>query len=432
MSNNPITYHAEWWVPAKANPVNRIFPTLPDGAEQRYTGTLTYDETEGLSLIIYHVPSRFHYSHYDHNTIMWGEDSNGNKFTLFNVDVIRWEKGEFSKIEFSAEIAIKGDHVLSFDDTKYDQCIVKFPFLKKWAFDNRMDQNLEENKVSFSLSDQDRNRTLITSSVSKDVEWKLKYLYDVQWNEYEATIKQDTYLLIKALRDVSISSYLRQVYEFSHFLSIALYCKQNPNEIILINKQNGRKAKLLFSIEKSQDPRGIQLIKYYDLFAKIPAILKRWHKQFERVSPIASYLVRSLEYKNVFDVPDFLIIAQSLDGYHKRFVNKKDGKDIRQYEQQITILLNKFKNIKALKMCNIDPEILKDTRHKYSHLYPDEEPSKAVDVDDLYWLTERCKVLLTCCILNLMGLTNKDINLCFKESPIQNIVDLLPPEIEKQ
>lgn len=430
MSSNRVTYHADWWVPAKVDPTNRIIPTLPEGAEQRYTGSLTYDETEGLSLVIYHVPSRYRYSHYEHNAIMWGEDANGNKFTLFNVDVKRWEKGEFSKIEFGATMALKGEHVLSLSDTRYDQCVVKFPFLKKWAFDNRMGQNLDVNNISFSLCDQDRNRTLITSDVSEDTEWELVYLYDVFWNEYDATIKQDTYLLIKALHDVSVSSYLRQIYEFSHFLSIALFCKQNPNEIILINKQNGRKVKLLYPIEKSQDPRGIQLIKYDELITKIPALLKKWHEQYERVSPIANYLVRSLEYKNVFDAPDFLIIAQALDGYHKRFENKKNGKDVRKYEQQMTILLKKFKDIELLKMCNIDPKILTDTRNKYSHLYPDEEPSKAVAVNDLYWLTEKCKVLLTCCILNMMGLTNEEINLCFKDSPIQNIVDLLPPEIE--
>ena len=128
-------------------------------------------------------------------------------------------------------------------------------------------------------------------------------------------------------------------------------------------------------------------------------------------------------------MPDFLIIAQALDGYHKRFVNKKDGRDIQKYQEQIEVLLNKFKTVKAIKACKIDPIVLKDSRHKYSHLYPDDEKSQAVEGGDLYWLTEKCKILLTCCILNMLGLTNKEINLCCENSPISQIIDSLPLEI---
>lgn len=81
--------------------------------------------------------------------------------------------------------------------------------------------------------------------------------------------------------------------------------------------------------------------------------------------------------------------------------------------------------------CHIDPIVLKDSRDKYSHLYPDEEESKAVEGEDLYWLTEKCKILLTCCILNMLGLTNSEINLCIEGSPIQNIIDSSPFEFEE-
>lgn len=430
MNNSPIIYHAEWWTPAKADPGNSNFMPLPEGTEMRYTGNLIYDKEKGSKLELYIVPSRFRAKFYEHNYVLWGKDANGNLFTLFNVEMKNWRNGEFSKSEFSVGMILIGEHVLTLDDTRYGQCIVKFPYLKKWAFDDRLSYDLDKNNISFSLTDQDKNRTLVSSEVGKGLEWKLNYIYDVYWNDFDATIKQDTYLLIKASEDVSIRNFLNQTIEFSQFLSIALFCEQSPNEVTLVNKKNGRKAKVLFTINESKDPHSEQLIKYDVLSGKLPKILKSWHEQYERVSPIAGYLIRSLNNKNTFDVPDFLIIAQALDGYHKRFVNKKDGKDVRQYEHQMAVLLKKFKSVKAVSDCHIDLEILKDSRHKYSHLYPDEEPTKAVDVDELYWLTEKCKVLLTCCILNMMGLTNKEINLCFNDSPISDIVNLLPPMIK--
>lgn len=429
MSSIPITYHAEWWVPAKADPNNRVFMTLPEGMEQRYTGNLSYDKELGTTLELYIVPSRLRATHYYHNDVVWGSDANGNKFTLFNVEIIKWNKGDFSKTEFSVGLVLIGDNILSIDDTRFNQCVVRYPYLKKLAFDDRLNRDVLSDNISFSLTDKDRDRNLIFSSVGDNIEWKLNYTFDVYWNDFDATIMQDTYLLIKAPDSTSIQNYLQHTLEFTQFLSIALFCEQSPTEMTLINKENRRKTKVLFTIRKSQDPRGSRLIKYDELIEKLPAMLKKWHQQYERVSPIVGYLIKSLDNKRTFDVPDFLIIAQALDGYHKRFVNKKDGKDIRQYEHQIAVLLKKFKSVKAVRDCHIDPEILKDSRHKYSHLYPDEEPTKAVNADELYWLTEKCKVLLSCCILNMMGLTNKEINLCFKDSPISGIINLLPPEL---
>jgi hypothetical protein len=214
--------------------------------------------------------------------------------------------------------------------------------------------------------------------------------------------------------------------EFSQFLSIALFCEQSPNEVTLVNKENGRKTMVMFTINESKDPHSEQLIKYDVLSGKLPKILKSWHEQYERVSPIAGYLIQSLNNSNTFDVPDFLIIAQALDGYHKRFVNKKGGKDHQKYEDGIKILISQFDNVDCVKKCNIDPLILKDSRNFYSHLSPDEEKKSAVNGDSLYWLTEKCKVLLTCCILNMIGLTNKEINLCCKDSPISHIIGSLP------
>ena len=130
-------------------------------------------------------------------------------------------------------------------------------------------------------------------------------------------------------------------------------------------------------------------------------------------------------------MPDFLIIAQALDGYHKRFVNKKNGKDHQKYEDGIRILLKQFEDVECIQKCHINPKVVTQSRDKYSHLLLDEDKPLAVEGEDLYWLTEKCKILLTCCILNMLGLTNKEINICCEsQSPIKQIIDSLPLEID--
>ena len=177
-------------------------------------------------------------------------------------------------------------------------------------------------------------------------------------------------------------------------------------------------------------------------------MLSLWNENFDKIAPISGYLIDSLQRKNRFDVPDFLIIAQALDGYHKRFVNNKNKGDClkakvidhqskgrdkpSQYEKDINVLLSQFNDVNCIQKCHINPKVLAHSRDKYSHLLLDKDKPFAVDGWDLYWLTERCKVLLTCCILNLLGLTNEEINLCCENSPISQIIDSLPlePEID--
>lgn len=41
MSSIPITYHAEWWVPAKADLSQKELSMIPEGMEKKYAGNLT-------------------------------------------------------------------------------------------------------------------------------------------------------------------------------------------------------------------------------------------------------------------------------------------------------------------------------------------------------------------------------------------------------
>ena len=104
------------------------------------------------------------------------------------------------------------------------------------------------------------------------------------------------------------------------------------------------------------------------------------------------------------------------------------SKEIKQYKRQIEVLLDAFKDVDVIKACNIDPDILTQTRHKYSHLIPDGDKkiTKAVEGEELYWLTQKCIVLLACCILNMLGLTIEEINTCCNKSPIESIVNSIP------
>ena len=423
MSGDSKIFHGEWWVPAEANIDNNVmFPTIHRGMEARYTGTLTYREDVNSTLEFYHVPSRFHANLYGYNDVMWGEDANGNIFTLFKVIMKSKFNGDFTNTVFEVGMILLGEHVLSIRDTRYNQCIVQFQYLRNWAFQNSIEDVNFGYVYQHTLIGDNRFIPLLEINIDDSVKWVLRNRFVQNRTDFDLTINQMTELVIEAKNSASIGAYLKHIKEFSQFLSIALYCEQSPSEIRLYDKATNRYYLLLFKRGGAVNPYNNKLIKFDELKQHMSDVLKTWHQNYDKVSPISSYLIDSLCNKSTFNVPDFLIIAQALDGYHKRFVNKKNGKDIKKYEEQIKVLLNQFKDVNVIKECNINPEVLKDTRHKYSHLYPDDEESWAVEGDELYWLTEKCKILLTCCILNMMGLTNEEINICCENSPISQFI----------
>ena len=434
MNKNPQIFHGEWWVPAVADYNTRMNFPEPEqlmGHEKKYTGTLTYYGNEDSVLELLHVPSTSHYSHYGQNNVMWGSDRNGNRFTLFNVAVREDPRVDMSSIHFVVGVILIGAHVMSIDDRQWKKCVVRFEFLNNWLFNETrkyLTPKLIDN--TYHLDAAIGNKTLLEAAVEKELQWKLENNISVAEDVRGITIIKNPFLNIEASNPISLKAIFKMVNEFEQFLSIALYCEQSFNSIRVFNAERDHECVLLIKNVISIDPIFSALVKF-DLFKdELPSMLIKWHDNFDKIAPISSYLIDSLQ-KSRFDVPDFLIIAQALDGFHKRFVNKKDGKDVRKYEEQIQILLNKFKSVKAIKACKIDPVVLKDSRHKYSHLYPDDEKSLAVEGNELYWLTEKCKILLTCCILNMLGLTNKEINLCCEErSPIKQIVDSFPFEID--
>lgn len=427
-----MIFHGEWWVPAKADPHNRFSPflSLSEGCEQKCMGTLVYHGDKDSALELYTNPSYISGRYYKYNDVMWGKDANQMRYTLFNVFMKDEPLGDFTKHSFDVGLILVGDHVLSLDEIRFSESIIQFPYLRNWAFHNNISFKKETSNHHYILSAENQWKPLLEVEMDNQTKWVLRDKYIPKQTEYDLTITQVTEFFVKS-HGFSVHDCIQQIREFAQFLSIALYCDQNPTEIILMNKEKTRRSQLLFKGLKSIEPQKNNLIKYDDLKEKVPSMLKIWHENYERISPISDYLINSLQEKSVFDAPDFLILAQALDGYFKRFVNKKNGNNIQKYEDQIKILLKQFSDVEVVQKCKINPVVLKDTRHKYSHLYPDEETSLALDRDDLYWLAEKCKILLTCCILNMLGLNNNEINLCCNNSPISNMIESYPFEFEE-
>ena len=414
MQSNPTEYHGTWRIPDSRGQFTHQF-----------AGTLTYYGDRPSTLELIRVPSSGSIAIDCQLDVIWGQDAAGIMFSLFGATLIREEN--FTKKTYNIRFILIGLHVGSLEEACFDSCWIKYPYLNRWALEDRFNCEAKENQTLFSL-DLGVHPPFLSVELEDGINLSLLSRVSDKITRYDITASQATDLRVGMSKKASIEAFLRIISEFSQFLSISLFAEQNPSEIVFVNKGTKVNYPLLFKGYTSNEPWVLSLVKFNELKSSMPEILRRWHANYEQVFPICRYLIRSISNNDSFDAPDFLIVAQALDGYFKRFRNFKDGRNTQQYKHQIIKLLDGLKGVDVIQRCNLDPSIIAQTRHKYSHLIPDEDKgvSQAVTGEDLYWLTQKCIVLLTCCILDMLGLTKEEINICCNNSPVEQIVLSLP------
>ena len=246
MSKSSMIFHGEWWVPAEMDPDNQgLFPMVHKGHEARHTGTLTYYEDDVSTLEFYHVPSHFQAKLYWNNSVIWGADANGFIYTLFNVTKRQGiNKAGFTATVFEVGLVLLGEHVLSLKEARYDHCVVKFPYLRNWAFRDHLIQNFEDGHWAQIVIDASKYKTIHEVQLGDGFKWILYDKFVLSRSKYDLNLNQLTEFKICAEEAVSIESFLKHIKEFSQFLSVALYCEQSPAEISLYRKGQIRSTQL--------------------------------------------------------------------------------------------------------------------------------------------------------------------------------------------
>lgn len=406
----PMIYHGEFWIPSDNTSEQCVINT----------GTLQIVEGEKAILAIHKIKIGGVMQTFDTISVVWGSIADDFPVTLFGVR-FQQLKGT-SYVSFTVRFVLCGQHVRSLDTPAFNECVVKYPHLHNWASTNRLSLQQNTNKWSIEIDKTDIHTPLIESELDSGERAMIFEDVTTRLVPFKQEAEQSSYLKFQMESLVSINHFYELIVEFTQFFAIAQYFQQYPTEIYF--RVNGEKVQLLYSVGQSDKPRRDALIQFSELKGKLPEMIQKWHSNYKQVSPICRYLLQTVRH-NTFDFPDFLIVAHALEGYHKRFLNKKDGgKDKRKYKEEIGVLLDRFKDVEVIKRININTEVLEQSRDKYSHLIPDEEKPLAVEGLELYALTKKCKVLLTCCILDLLGLDTDEINLCCEKSYISTTIPL--------
>ena len=337
---------------------------------------------------------------------------------------------EFHSSNYTCQYFIKGKHLSSISELTFDIIRVELTSLYEWhpagiirnTIEFSEDGNIKETIVSISKNDSWEETVEIDSEYSLKISGvgNLKSSFD--HSEYNFT--QNTNLEISHNDSKkSFTEFLNKVEIFKQFLSLATLSPINYTQITFFDNSDFQELKdgdriltpiFLNFIQEKETPVKREAFRFLFTHADIDVvfsdILKRWYQSKEDLAPIRYHLIASIKPKRIFTSLDFLILVQSLEGYHRRFIQKKIM--VPKGESELKLRLNEliqiFNSIDRIKNKPINLLHVVNSRNYYSHFF--ERNENVLEGKELYFLTEQLRILLICCVLNLIGLEIPLIN----------------------
>lgn len=413
---NELQIDGYWWLPSI--PDNKIAGTFYNTSNQYLKVFGSFYPNDILSSSKRESPS-----------IILGEDEKGNKITLIEISKkeTRNISGLFSILQYQIQYCIKGIHLNSINDLIFNEIEFRIESLTSWknyypvkhSIPCKNDKLTSDFNLSYSASSEEK-----VYELGNEFELSINHrAYPREIHKEEIIVTQYHIASIKSKNNKSFTELLDKAYRFKFFLNMAAVRQNDFLTLNLYSNELNDGAKTpktieLFFNKKSQNtkyqftPNNKKYLFYFDDVEDIfPELIKKWFSFDKEMMPIIHHLVNSLEQKNTFNSTDFLIIVQALEGYHRRFVCKKQNRktDLKDRLQALADLFNKeipcFNDFKMQNIAN--------TRNYYSHFYKKED--KVIEGVELYHVTSKLRYLLICCLLKEIGIEVEKIKIILEK-----------------
>lgn len=412
---------------------------LPENKEKKIAGILTI---KTHNLYVLELIGGFEESieeilEFENKEVIFGEayDSNNKirKISLINCQSFRPNvnlSANYPLTSYKCSVIIDGIHIDSLDSNNFIELKANLSSLFLWKKSNIIKQTIHFSEDSIDTKQINNLDIRINSNdnweipveIGKSTKIILCSNANFKSKRYnkEFIINQNTEIKIKNEYSTSLNYLYNKLYLFKQFLSFATLNQVCVNQLIAYSKENYQEInnqKILNPIkiylanedfcEKDFVINKTNFLFYFsDIKEEYDEIIKKWFEVSDEIAPIRQHLINSINSTNEFTSISFLIVAQALEGFHRRFVDNSDNKDLR---ERLNELINKFSNIDKVKIISeIEVDQTVKSRHYYSHFF--QKGKNVLEGIELYYLTSKLKKLLICCVLDLIGFEYKKIN----------------------
>jgi len=448
---------------------------LPSDKSKRLNGILIYDADEGSTLELYgsfdDTPIMPLLKNED---IIQGITTNSTQVTLYNCFILKTgglrlvlgeESGTPTTI-YRVNFVLEGIHIDALEDVKFQKIVSEIHNLDEWVGVSGFtpDNVTAETLKNFEVNVHYKLPEPIKFSINDRVEGQFNFVVNQPgWSRYikNVSLNQRVEVIFTSQSDYTIEELLKYLFSFQNFLILALYNRTYPTSISLYSdklvkdycdgKPVRKKVKLYFPISNSSklDEPKIDLemlFGYGHIKDEFPEIIKNWFAKNELLEPAFNLLFEHFYNNERFTENTFLNLAQAAETFHARIHNhtkmpKSDYDKMKEeicsiapakyldwlkeqfnfgnqlnLQTRLTEIVTKYSNEVLDKILG-DKELfvkqVKWSRNYYTH-YSESGKKQAIRGAQLFYLTEKLKIVLVCAFLIEVGFDREKLKKCLE------------------
>lgn len=404
---------------------------LPDNFEEKVPGILYFEANKEIRLeLIGGFKSKIEEVLETKSfEIIFGISHKNEKISLIICNGFgSWNlSSEYPTTIYNCHYFIKGKHLSSINELLFDRIKVDLSSLYEWYPSGRISYQIKFSKddkiieTNCKISDSDYWEKIVNIDDKLVLKIFGAATFTSSPDQRDFNFSQNTFIELDTINSKESFVYLLdKVGLFKQFLSLASLSNVSFLKITFFDNDDyqvsakGNKSfhpVSLYFVEKSNNTNPKQhqfLFTHREITEAFPKIIINWFGSNKNLAPIRNHLIESIKPKKIFTSLDFLIIIQSLEGYHRRFIDKRNKKKEPFLKTRINELFELFNDIQKIQQNPIDLNKLVKSRNYYSHFF--EKDEDVLDGIELFELTEKLRNLLICCVLHLMGFEMELIN----------------------
>ena len=388
----------------------------------------------------------------------------GIPFSIFSVNYV------FEGAHFSNESELNFDR-LTTEIIDFDEWVAISGFKNDFDIEKRLDlrrKNEFECKyklpdtITFNLSDQLEGRFEFSLSNSDHFVYTKK-----------VTLEQKIKFSLNYKTEQKYNVLLTDLFKFQSFLMLALYEKTLPYNIILSNNKLTKdygpagvvKRQIKLFIHSSLEFKSLSkqkhfmdmLFSYRDIEEDFPDIISKWYKKYDDLESSFNLLIEQFFNDKRFSENTFLNLAQCIESFHahtrnKPKIPKDEYNDMKKhilstvdskYHSWLKDQFNFGNNLnlharleEIIDFCSCDMisqlisdknsfiKDVKNSRNYYTH-YSNDLKKKALKGTDLFYLSQKLKIIIVCSFLLEIGFDKTKLNQLLEDKKYKFFYGLL-------
>ena len=399
----------------------------PPHCKEMIAGILSYVPSEGIKLewigsIKDNIQEVFNKQEID---CIWGELDNGLLVTLFHCYSSFSINSACSFIleRYSCNRLFIGANIESYSIPLYAEIQAEFRVLPFWCPPSAIESNtnLQWHTTTVKMNELPRNIVSVDIGNGRTLSLNESAGFNTDMVTHSETFFQSCFISLNYATKQTLFDLCRDIELFCDFMSFASLKLQACSVIKIIDEDRNIYAIYRPDIDESILPLKYVhdfLFSYEDIHDCFPLIISNWMNN-SKSRPIISHLIDSITFRRVFTENDFLIIAQALDGYNKRFLHIGGH-----FNNVLNGMFKKYENLTIFHSDVFNGDSIAATRNYFAHL-ADESSIKNNVVRNgkkLYDMTQMMRKLLICYLMELVGFSIDDVEKITKKSTNRFII----------